>query len=515
MSLEPESTSSFLTIPAEYIFYSKKSTENNFITSMESPARSAVKQVHVVCIPSPTQSHIKAMLKMAKLLYSKGIFITFVNTEFNHKRFLKMGLLESLDALPGFRFETIPDGLPPSDPDATQDLAALSLSIIENKMLPPFQALLAKLNAGIHTVTSILSDGFMPFTADAAHSLGVPIVLLWTISACAFMGFYQFRNLLEKGVIPLKDESYLTNGYLDTVIDWIPGMPQICLRDLPSHVRTTDPNDVIVNYITEATKRASNGTGNVFHTFDDLEPELVNVLSSMFPNVYTIGPQQLLLNQIEFEKVEQLKAIGYSLWEEEQTCLQWLDSKEANSVIYVNFGSITVMSPEQLVEFGWGLSNSNHYFLWIIRPDLIVGESKTTLGLEFMETIKDRGFIASWCPQEKAINHVSVGGFLTHGGWNSIIESLSAGVPMLCWPFLGDQQTNCRFMCTEWECGMEIRNDANRDDVEKLVRLLMDGLEGKKMKSKAMEWKKMAEKACGPDGSSSLNLDKLVVLLTN
>ncbi|KAL8122343.1 hypothetical protein AgCh_018906 [Apium graveolens] len=136
---------------------------------MESLARSAAKQVHVVCIPSPTQSHIKAMMKMAKLLYSKGISITFVNTEFNHKRFLKLGLLESLDALPGFRFETIPDGLPPSNPDATQDIAALCLSIIENKMLPPFQNLLAKLNEGNHTVTSILSDGFMPFTADALH----------------------------------------------------------------------------------------------------------------------------------------------------------------------------------------------------------------------------------------------------------------------------------------------------------------------------------------------------------
>ncbi|KAL8122342.1 hypothetical protein AgCh_018905 [Apium graveolens] len=329
------------------------------------------------------------------------------------------------------------------------------------------------------------------------------------------MGFYQFHNLLDKGLIPLKDDSYLTNGYLDTIIDWIPGMPHICLRDLPSYVRTTDANDLIVNYISEATKRASNATGNVFHTFDDLEPELVNVISSMFPNVCTIGPQQLLLNQIQNEKAEQVKAIGYSLWEEEHTCLQWLDSKEANSVIYVNFGSVTVMSAEQLVEFGWGLCNSNRYFLWIIRPDLIVGESKTTLGVEFMETIKERGFIASWCPQEEVINHVSVGGFLTHGGWNSIIESLSAGVPMLCLPFFGDQQTNCRFLCTEWECGMEIRNDANRDDVEKLVRLLMDGLEGKRMKSKALQWKKMAEMACGPDGSSLRNLDKLVVLLTN
>ncbi|KAL1805632.1 hypothetical protein ACET3Z_028700 [Daucus carota] len=172
---------------------------------MDSSTRAAAeKQAHVVCIPAPSQSHIKGMLKMARILHSKGIFITFVNTEFNHKRFLKSGGLQSLGDVAGFRFETIPDGLPPSDADKTQDIPQLLVSIFEKKMLPPFQNLLAELNAGTHQITSILSDGFMPFTADAAHSLGIPIVLLWTISACAFMGFYQFKNVLERGLVPLK-----------------------------------------------------------------------------------------------------------------------------------------------------------------------------------------------------------------------------------------------------------------------------------------------------------------------
>ncbi|KAL8103696.1 7-deoxyloganetin glucosyltransferase-like [Apium graveolens] len=483
---------------------------------MNSPARPAEKQAHVVCIPCPVQSHIKAMLKMAKLLHSKGAFVTFVNTEFNHKRFLRSGGLQSLESLPGFRFETIPDGLPPSDADATQDIPVLCCCIIKNCMLPPFQNLLTKLNAEIHPVTSILSDGFMPFTADAAHSLGIPIVLLWTIAACAFMGFYQFKNALEKGVVPLKDESCLTNGYLDTIIDWIPGMRDIRLRDMPSQIRITDSNDFLFNFFLECTQRARNGTAIVLHTFDYLEQELVNVISSMFTStVYTIGPQQMLLNQIPSDQKESLKSIGYSLWKEDNACLKWLDSKEAGSVVYVNFGSIAVMSAEQLMEFGWGLANSNYSFLWIIRPDLIVGESANSLGVGFMNAIKNRGFISTWCPQEDVLNHASVGGFLTHGGWNSIVESISAGVPMLCWPFFADQTINCKFMCDRWECGLEIPNNVKRDEVEKLVRLLMDGVEGKKMRNNAMEWKKLAEKACGTDGSSSLNLDKLFHLLKN
>nr|XP_017222025.1 PREDICTED: 7-deoxyloganetin glucosyltransferase-like [Daucus carota subsp. sativus] len=484
---------------------------------MNSQNTAAEKQAHVVCIPAPTQSHIKAMLKMAKLLHSKGCFITFVNTEFNHRRLVRSGGLGSLEGLPGFEFVTIPDGLPPSDADATQDVMALSHGIIENNMLPPFQTLLSKLNAGVHPADSILSDGFMPFTTDVAHSLGIPVVLLWTIPACAFMGFYQFKNCLDRGLVPFKDESYLTNGYLDTIVEGIPGMPDIRLRDLPSQIRIMDSNDFMFYFFMECAQRAKNGTALVFHTFDDLEQDLVNILSSMFPKVYTIGPQQMLLNQIPIDQKEGLKSIGYNLWEEEKTCLQWLDSKETDSVVYVNFGSITVMYAEQLKEFGWGLANSNFCFLWIIRPDLIVGEStnSNTLGVEFMDAIKGRGFIASWCPQEDVLNHASVGGFLTHGGWNSIIESLSAGVPMLCWPFFADQTTNCKFLCDKWECGPEIPNNVKRDDVEKLVRLLMEGVEGKKMREKAMEWKNLAEKACGPNGSSSQNLDKLVHLLKN
>ena len=164
------------------------------------------------------------------------------------------------------------------------------------------------------------------------------------------------------------------------------------------------------------------------------------------------------------------------------------------------------------VEFAWGLANSNHYFLWIIRPDLVTGES-AVLPLEFSAETKKRGFIAGWCPQERVLNHPSVGGFLTHSGWNSTIESLSAGLPLMCWPFFGDQQTNCRFTCTEWGVGMEIDNDVKRDEIDKLVREFMEGDNGKKWKNKAMEWKILAEKAAAPGGSSSFNLDKLVNVL--
>ncbi|PQM33536.1 7-deoxyloganetin glucosyltransferase-like isoform X1 [Prunus yedoensis var. nudiflora] len=441
---------------------------------------------HAVCIPAPAQSHIKAMLKFAKLLHHRGFHITFVNTEFNHKRFLKSLGSNSLDGLPDFRFEAIPDSLPDSNEDTTPDFTLLVESIKKN-FLAPFHALLLRLNNDpIETsnnppVTCIVSDGFMStFTITAAEKIGAPIVLFNPIAACSFMGFKQLRAVVEKGLAPLKDESCFTNGYLDTVIDWIPGMRDIRLRDLPTFLQTTNPDDVMFNFIMEATDRAHEASAVVLHTFDALESDVLDALSSMPPRVYTVGPLQLHLNHIPEHPLK----MGYSLWKEETECLEWLNTKGPNSVVYANFGSVAVMTPERLLEFGWGLANSK---------------------LPFFGSL-----IAGWCPQEQVLNHPSVGGFLTHSGWNSTVESLTAGVPMLCWPCFGDQQMDCRYTCNEWGIGMEISNDVKRDEVEKLVKELMEAEKGKKMKNKVIEWKKLAEEATGPHGSSSTNLDNLV-----
>ena len=170
-------------------------------------------KLHAVFIPVPAQSHIKAMLKLAKILHHRGFHITFVNTEFNHKRLLKSLGPNSLDGLPDFRFETIPDGLPESDEDATQDVALLCDSIRKN-FLAPFSALITKLN-NTNLPDCIVSDGCMStFTITAAEEFGVPIALFFTIAACSLMGFTQYPSLIEKGLAPLKGTKS-TNFYFE------------------------------------------------------------------------------------------------------------------------------------------------------------------------------------------------------------------------------------------------------------------------------------------------------------
>ncbi|KAK6282320.1 hypothetical protein POUND7_016145 [Theobroma cacao] len=467
---------------------------------------------HAVCIPYPAQGHINPMLKLAKFLHHKGFHITFVHTEYNYKRLLRSRGPNSVDGLPDFRFEAIPDGLPHTDADATQDIPSLCDSTSKN-CLAPFRDLLYKLNdvaaasSSIPPVSSIVSDGGMSFTVKAAEEFGIPDVLFWTPSACGFLCYLQLPSLVERGLTPVKDANYLTNGYLDKVIDWIPGMKNIRFRDLPSFVRTMDPNDMMFNYLLKEVERAYKASAIVLNTFDSLEQDVLDALSGMLlPPVYSIGPLHLLVDWIRDDESEDINS---NLWKEQTECIEWLNSKEPNSVVYVNYGSITVMTPEQLIEFAWGLANSQRQFLWIIRPDLVAGET-AILPPDFVSETKDRGMLASWCPQEQVLNHPSIGGFLSHMGWNSTLESLCCGVPMVCWPFFAEQQLNCRFACRNWGIGMEIDTNVKREEVEKLVRELLEGEKGMEMKTKAMEWKREAEEAIRPGGSSFQNLEKLV-----
>ncbi|KAM3305354.1 hypothetical protein P3S67_012220 [Capsicum chacoense] len=321
------------------------------------------------------------MLKLAKILNHKGFHITFVNTKYNHRRLLKSRGPDSLKGLPSFRLETIPDGLPPCDANSTQDIPSLCESTIKT-CLGPFNELLVKLNhtssSNVPPVSCIVFGGCMSFTLAAAQDLDIPNVFFWTQVLVDYYVTCTTVTFLKKDTFHLKetaDASDMTNGYLETTLNWILGMKCIRLRDLPTLIRTKNPDDIVFNFLIQEIDRSTSG---------------------LLPPIYTIKPLHFLVKHI---KDKNLECMGSNLWKKDPKCLEWLDSKKPNYVVYVNFGCITIMTQNQLIEFAWGLANSQMEFLWIIRPDIVSGK-QAILPSEFVEETKERGMSTSWCPQE-------------------------------------------------------------------------------------------------------------------
>ncbi|CAM8899054.1 unnamed protein product [Rhodiola kirilowii] len=454
---------------------------------------------HAVCVPFPAQGHVIPMMQLAKLLHSRGFYITFVNTEFNHRRLLRSKGADGLEGLPYFQFETVADGLPPSDKDATQDPPALCNAILNN-MLEPFKELISSLNSSNcrPPVTCIVADGVMSFGIKAAEELGIPEFQLWTASACGFLGYLSFGELENRGIVPFK-EGLISNEILDQRVDWIPSMPDIRLKDLPSILRTTDPEDVMFHYLKTEVRNCLKAPRILINTFDDLELNSLEELKKQHPCIYQIGPLLQLADRYVLDTY--LKSFNSSLWKADATCLDWLSTKEPRSVVYVNYGSVTTMSHKQLLEFAWGLASSEHSFLWVVRPD-VLGDESVVLPKEFFEEVKDRGLVVSWCGQEQVLNHSSVGTFLTHCGWNSMLESISAGIPLICWPNYSEQHTNSRYACTDWGIGLELGCDADRGEIKGVIKEMMEEEKGKELRENAKKLKRKAEATIEVGGSS-------------
>ncbi|KAH7651729.1 UDP-glucuronosyl/UDP-glucosyltransferase protein [Dioscorea alata] len=478
---------------------------------MDAQIQAQEEKPHAVCIPFPAQGHIAPMFHLAKLIHSHGFHITFVNTEYNHNRLLSSQGPAALLAADDFNFATIPDGLPPSaELNATQDIASLCAST-STTCLSPLLHLIHKLNQNKPTVSCIVSSCIMTFSVDAAKELGIPVLVLWTPSACGLMCYLQFQQLLQDGLIPLKNEGNLSDGYLDTPVSSVPAIKDVCLRDFPTFIRTTNPDDILLKFTITEVQRATQASAIIINSFEELESPVLNALRSMLTiPIYTVGPL-FLLSKHNVPSDAPVSSLSLNLWKEDTTCLGWLDKKDKASVLYVNFGSIAVLSKDQLVEFAWGLANSKCDFLWVLRSDLVKEKNYSGDDMEeFLEETRERGLVVSWCPQEVVLEHAAVGGFLTHSGWNSTLESLSGGVPMISWPFFAEQPTNCRFACREWGVGMEIGSGVERGEVEKVVREMMDGEKGSEMRKKAMDWKECALNACQIDGQSLVNLERVL-----
>lgn len=354
-------------------------------------------------VPYPGSGNINPALQLAKLLHRRGVYITFVNTEHNHRRVQATAASVLGREDDGFRFEAIPDGVADADRAAPDHGSRLSASVSRH-CAAPLRDLISRLSGGAITgvppVTCVVATTLMSFALRVAGELGIPSIMFWGGSAASLMGHMRLRDLRERGYIPLKDASCLTNGYLEkTVIDWIPGMPPISLGDVSSFVRTAGPDDAEIRFTEAEANNCTMAGALVLNTFEDLEADVLAALRAEYTRIYTVGPIGSLLDE---DTDTSNGGGGLSLWKQDTDCLAWLDAQEPRSVVYANFGSNTVLTASQLAEFAWGLADSGHKFLLSIRDNLVVPSGSGSSGglpAGFAAATAGRCCVTAWCPQ--------------------------------------------------------------------------------------------------------------------
>jgi len=300
---------------------------------------------------------------------------------------------------------------------------------------------------------------------------------------------------------------------MDRIISNMPGMENLLrCRDLPSFCRPGTKGNLSIDWVSFQTKQSLLADALILNTFEELDRLVLSQIRLHFPKVYTLGPLHHHLNvrKAETNEANDTPSIRNSFFEEDKSCMAWLDAQAQGSVLYVSFGSSTVVTRQELMEFWHGLVNSKKRFLWVMRPDLVVGrENGDRIPEELEEGTKERGFMVEWAPQEEVLAHKAIGGFLTHSGWNSTLESLVAGVPMICWPYFADQQVNSRFVSDVWKVGLDMKDVCDRDVVEKMVNDIMVHRRDEFLKS-AQAMAVLAHQSVSPGGSSHSSMQELI-----
>ncbi|XP_024986923.1 7-deoxyloganetic acid glucosyltransferase-like [Cynara cardunculus var. scolymus] len=463
---------------------------------------------HVLIFPFPVQGHVSCMLKLAELLCLSGLHVTFLNSDIIHRRLLRYtDVVSRFSRYPGFTFETISDGLPPDHPRSGNRVVDIFDSI---KMVtkPRFREMLLPggcLNCSNRPpVSSVIADGIMCFTIDVAKEIGIPIYLFRTVSASCFWAFYCIPKLIESGDLPIKEDDEM-----DRLLIGVTGMEKyLRLRDLPSFCRASDLSDRAFQVVTSETQETHRANGLILNTFEDLEESALVQIRKHIPNLYAIGPLHAHLKSRLEARMTSPPRSSNSLWEEDRTCMTWLDKQSRKSVIYVSFGSMTMLSREELIEFWYGLVNSRKKFLWVVRPNSVAGDGQN-FPTQLLEGTMERGYMVRWAPQEEVLAHPAVGGFLTHSGWNSTLESIVAAVPMICWPYYADQQVNSRLVGEVWKLGFDMKDICDRVVVEKIVKDLM-GVRRDELIRPVDRMMKMARRSVVEDGTSHSNLNRLI-----
>ncbi|KAJ4978885.1 hypothetical protein NE237_009665 [Protea cynaroides] len=467
-----------------------------------------VQKPHAIFVAYPLQGHVIPCVHLAIKLASKGFTITFINTDSIHRQTSEAQLNSGgagdceEDIFAGarksgldIRYRTVSDGLP------VKFDRALNHDQFMASLLHVFSAHVEVLVRNIiieygPSITCLIADTFFVWPSMIAKKFGLLYISFWTEPALVFTLYYHLHLLRTNGHYACFDKR-------EDTIDYIPGVPSIEPTDLMSYLQDTDTGTVVHQIIQKSFEDARGADFVICNTIQELEPQTIAALQVEKP-FYAVGP----IFPTNFSK----SVVATSLWSESD-CTQWLNTKPHGSVLYVSFGSYAHVSKQKIVEIAEGLHLSKINFVWVLRPDIVGSDEADPLPEGFKER-GERGLIVQWCRQMEVLKHPAVGGFLTHCGWNSILESIWCEVPMLCFPLLTDQYTNRKLVVDDWMIGMDLcrmRNLVTRNEVADNINRLMNGIPGEECREEIKRLRKALENAMATGGSSDRNMDRFIV----
>lgn len=459
-------------------------------------------RIHALAIPYPLESHSFSMADLCIKLASRGLVITFVSTEGSSDSQAYINNVAQTTGL-DIRCAEISDNLAMDFDRSLYNERFLQFTL--NTMMQPVDEVIERLNTQEdNQISCIIADSFLPWTVLIAKKFNVPLISLWTQSAASYIIYYHSDMLISKGHFPSKTHVEAD----DKFIDYIPGVPAMSPTDLPSFLQATEMSNFMLHVIFLSFQCVREADWVLTNSVYELEREEIQYSMQTTTPLCSVGP---LLPSGYFDSHEAL----------DSDLERWLDSKPRHSVIYVSLGECARVSESQIEEIAVGLLESRIPFFWALPPETVNSAASLSeiLPAGFLDQIKDKGVVSSdWSRHHHLalLSHRSVGGFFTPCDWNSVLQGLCNGVPLLGFPLHADQYTNCKLVSDEMGIAMKVRHSGiegetiGRKEIARNVKALMRGGEGKKVRKNMKRFKRVATKATIEGGSSAGNLDNFV-----